>query len=87
MVEPAMQDKWEFQELVKILVNWINDELRCVGGCMQWPMSAFNTPHALTTTTMATHFPADDSVISGSSSRVWRRICTTDRSLESWSRS
>ena len=28
MIEPAMHDKWEFQELVKILVNWINDELR-----------------------------------------------------------
>jgi len=27
MIEPGSQDKWEFQELVKILTNWINDEL------------------------------------------------------------
>ena len=30
MIEPSQHEKWEFQELVKILVNWINDELRCV---------------------------------------------------------
>lgn len=27
MIEPSMNDKWEFQELIKILTNWINDEL------------------------------------------------------------
>lgn len=27
MIEPSMNEKWEFQELIKILTNWINDEL------------------------------------------------------------
>ena len=27
MMAPGQADKWEFQDLVKVLVNWINDEL------------------------------------------------------------
>ena len=29
MIEPGMINNHDYQELLKILINWINDELRC----------------------------------------------------------